>query len=151
MHSKKWFFFKQHLIFLGSETIKQDLESHFMWHLFGTFLYYWMILKIPFVFKQMSLLVKLCCNSVRGIRANFPNQYFGDLQCWVCLKEQDNQSHILQCTGLKKITNVNSEVCYEHIYGTIDQYIPITIMFFSLLEERDRLLEGELAYRGNIV
>ena len=101
--------------------------------------------------KQMSLLFNLRCNSVRGIRANFPNQYFGDLQCRVCLKEQDNQPHILQCTGLRKNINVNSEVLYEHIYGTLEEQIPVTILIFSLLEERDRLLEGELAYRGNIV
>ena len=99
----------------------------------------------------MSLLFNLRCNSVRGIRANFPNQYFGDLQCRVCLKEQDNQPHILQCTGLRKNINVNSEVLYEHIYGTLEEQIPVTILIFSLLEERDRLLEGELAYRGNIV
>ena len=46
--------------------------------------------------KQMSLLFNLRCNSVSGIRANFPKQYFGDLQCRLCRKEQDSQIHLLQ-------------------------------------------------------
>ena len=82
----------------------------------------------------------------RGIRANLPNQYFGDLQCRVCLKEQENQPHIHQCTGLRKSINVNSEVSYEHNHGTLEEQIPVTILIFSLLEERDMLLEGELAH-----
>ena len=67
------------------------------------------------------------------------------------MKEQDTQFHLVQCTELRKKIRVHSEVEYNHIYGTLDQQIPITILVSSLLEERDRLLEGELAYRGNIV
>jgi hypothetical protein len=59
--------------------------------------------------KQMSLLFNLRCNSVSGIRANFPKQYYGDLQCRLCRKEQDSQIHLLQCSELK-----------THIGGTVD-------------------------------
>ena len=101
--------------------------------------------------KQTALLFNLRCNSVRGIRANFSNQFHGDLQCRLCKKEQDNQFHITQFTELRKHIQVNNEVKYDHISGTLDQQIPITLLISSLLEVRERLLEGERAYRGTVV
>ena len=101
--------------------------------------------------KQMSLLFNLRCNSVSGIRANFPKQYFGDLQCRLCRKEQDSQIHLLQCSELKTHIGGNNEVEYTHIYGTINQQTSITLLISSLLEERERLLESEPAYRGTLV
>ena len=51
--------------------------------------------------EQVSLLYNLRCESVWGIRNNFHRQY-QDIKCQHCMTEIDSQSHILQCTVLKK-------------------------------------------------
>lgn len=90
--------------------------------------------------KQKSLLFNLRCNSVRGVRKNFSNMYFGDLQCRLCYLTIDCQSHVMLCTVLKEHYTWNPDIKYEFIYGTLEQQIEVIQVYSTLMEVRERLL-----------
>ena len=90
----------------------------------------------------ISLLFNLRTQCVRGIKDNFHGQYNQNLKCDLCKKETDSQDHILKCHVLKQHIRWDHEkVKYEHIHGTLQQQINVTIILCALLELRDRLLE----------
>ena len=92
--------------------------------------------------NQVSLLFNLRTQCVRGIKDNFHGQYNQNLKCDLCKKETDSQDHILKCHVLKQHIRWDHEkVKYEHIHGTLQQQINVTIILCALLELRDRLLE----------
>ena len=81
------------------------------------------------------------CQSLNGIRDNFHKLYHGDITCRLCLSDIDSQSHLLQCFELKKHIQ-NHDIIYEHIYGTIQEQVTVTLHIAAILEVRERLLEG---------
>ena len=85
--------------------------------------------------SQVSLLFN------RRTQCNFHGQYNHNHKCELCQKKTDSQDHLLKCHALKQhIHWDHEEVKYEHIYGTLQQQIRITILLSSLLVQ-DRLLE----------
>ena len=99
--------------------------------------------------KQASLLFNLRCQCVNGIRDNFHKQYNGDLQCRLCMSEIDSQSHLIKCTEIQKHIQVNPIIELDHIYGTLQEQIEATLQISSILEVRDRLLEGGAGLPGH--
>ena len=94
--------------------------------------------------SQVSLLFNLRTQCVRGIKDNFHGQNNHNLKCDLCKNETDNQDHLLKCHVLKQHIQWNHEdVKHEHIYGTLQQQIDVTILLSTLLEVRDRLLEED--------
>ena len=92
--------------------------------------------------SQVSLLFNMRVQCVRGIKDNFHRQYNNNLKCDLCKNETDNQSHILKCHVLKQhIQWNNEEAKYEHIFGTLQEQISVTILLSELLEVKERLLE----------
>ena len=93
--------------------------------------------------KQVSLLYNLRCQSVWGIKNNFHRQY-QDIQCPLCKTEIDSQSHVLLCTVIKKHYRYtqSADIHYNMIYGSLEKQVATTILYSSLLEVRNRLLEG---------
>ena len=91
--------------------------------------------------KQIALLFNLRCESVWGIRDNFHHLY-QDRMCQLCFTELDTQKHTLQCSTLLKHMKRNTDIQYEDIYGELQDQIPVTILYFALLELRERLLTG---------
>ena len=99
--------------------------------------------------KQIGLLFNLRCQSLNGIRDNFHKLYHGDITCRLCLSEIDSQSHLLQCSELKKHIQINHDIKYEHIYGTLPEQITVTLHIAAILEVRERLLEGGAGLPGH--
>ena len=94
--------------------------------------------------SQVSLLSNLRTQYVRGIKDNFHGQNYQQLECDLCNVEIDTQNHILECHVLKQHIKWNHEdIQYNHIYGTLQQQIKVTILLSSLLEVQDRFLEEE--------
>ena len=85
---------------------------------------------------------------VRGIRDNFHRQYHGDLNCPLCHSNVDNQQHALDCSVLKKHIDINHTIKYEHIYGTLEEQIPVAKLYFSLLKERENILDKRASLPG---
>ena len=92
--------------------------------------------------EQVSLLYNLRCQSVWGIRNNFHRQY-QDIKCQLCMTEIDSQSHVLQCSVLKKHASPmqSTDIHYNLIYGSLEDQVTITTLYSSLLEVRNRLLD----------
>ena len=90
--------------------------------------------------KQTSLLYNLRCQSVKGIRNNFHRQY-QNIRCQLCMLEIDSQNHVLYCPVIQNQFNGASILPYEYIHGNLEQQVSITILYSSLLEVRDRLLD----------
>ena len=95
--------------------------------------------------KQASLLFNMRVQCVRGIKENFHKHYNNNLKCDLCKNEIDNQNHLLNCQVIKQHVKLNNKtIKYEHIFGTLEEQITVTILLSALLEVRDWLLE-ELA------
>ena len=95
--------------------------------------------------KQASLLFNMRVQCVRGIKENFHKHYNNNLKCDLCKNENDNQNHLLNCQVIKQHIKWNNKtIKYEHIFGTLEEQINVTILLSALLEVRDWLLE-ELA------
>ena len=97
--------------------------------------------------KQTSLLYNLRCQSVKGIRNNFHRQY-QNIRCQLCMLEIDSQNHVLYCPVIQNQFNGASILPYEYIHGNLEQQVSITILYSSLLEVRDRLLDEGQGPRG---
>ena len=91
--------------------------------------------------KQISLLFNLRCQSERTFKNNFHRHYTGDLNCLMCNTELDSQEHLLMCKELKKHIDINHNIKYDHIYGSLQEQIEVTILYSSLLEVREQMLE----------
>ena len=109
-----------------------------------------------FTNKMSSLLYNLRCQSIRGIKDNFHNQYKEDLSCPLqCLNSSDTQEHVLFCQGLIPHLTEDQKlklatVRYQDIFGTLDQQINIVGIYLTLLRIRERLLDTQgPAYPGN--
>ena len=98
--------------------------------------------------KEISVLFNLRCQSVRGIRENFHRQYYGDLNCPLCHSYVDSQEHALKCSVLMKHIDIDPTVKYEHIYGTIEEQIPVAKLYFSLLKECEKILDKRASQPG---
>ena len=91
---------------------------------------------------QVSLLFNLRTQCVRGIKENFHGHYKLNFKCDLCNNESDTQKHLLECIVLKQHIQWNHDIIkYEHIFGTLQQQITVTILISSLLDVRDKLLE----------
>ena len=89
-----------------------------------------------------SLLFNLRNYCGRGIKDNFHGYYNRSIQCDLFNNETDTQDHILKCHAWKQYVQWNQEgVIYEHIYGTLQPKITVTILITALLEVRKLLLE----------
>ena len=78
-----------------------------------------------------------------GLKNNFHRQY-QDIQCQLCNTEIDNQSHVLLCSVIKKHYGYtqSADIHYNMIYGSLEDQVATTLLYSSLLEVRNRLLEG---------
>ena len=65
------------------------------------------------------------------------------------MSDIDSQSHLLQCFELKKHIQINHDIIYEHIYGTIQEQVTVTLHIEAILEVRERLLEGGAGLPGH--
>ena len=93
--------------------------------------------------KKVSLLINLRCQSVSGVKDNFHQQFRNNLMCELCGKYLDNQVHLLKCQAIRKHIEWDHEnIKLDHIYGSLQQQIEITMLIFRFLEVRDRLLEN---------
>ena len=69
--------------------------------------------------------------------------------CDLCKKEVDKQEHILECHILKEHIKWNHEnIKYDHIYGSLEQQIDVTILIYNLLDVREKLLDKETSPTG---
>ena len=91
--------------------------------------------------KQKGLLFNLKCQTVRGIRGNFSQMYFGEIQCRLCNSESDSQCHLMLCPVLKRYSSWDQNIKYSDIYGTLDDQVKVTNVLSSLLEIRELLLD----------
>ena len=91
--------------------------------------------------KQKGLLFNLKCQTVKGIRGNFSQMYFGDIQCRLCNSESDSQCHLMLCPVLKRYSSWDQNIKYSDIYGTLDDQVKVTNVLSSLLEIRELLLD----------
>ena len=57
------------------------------------------------------------------------------------MSEIDCQSHHIKCTELIKHIGVNRDIESDHIYGSLQEQIAVTLQISSILEVQDRLLE----------
>ena len=102
-----------------------------------------------------NLLFNLRCRSVNGFKDNFHSIYGQEPLCELCGEHIDSQENALTCKViLKEFTqeenNTLKTIKYSHIFGDTDDQFDITIMFQSILDTRQRLLEAsrQQAYPG---
>ena len=94
--------------------------------------------------NQVSLLFKLRNWCIRGFKDNF-HGYYKHFPKWdICNNETDSQDHVLK----QNIQWNHDEVKYEHIYGTLQQQITVTILISNLLEVQAVLLKEQQGLPG---
>ena len=70
--------------------------------------------------EEVNTLHALRCRSV-NVKANLKNKFGSDLSCPLCLKNEDNQAHILVCPELtQRLKNsqiLNNNCKYQNIFA----------------------------------
>ena len=89
------------------------------------------------------------CQSLNGIVNNFHKLHHGDIKCRLCLSVKDSQSHLFQCSELRKHIQINHDIKYEHMYGTLQEQVTVTLHIAAILGVRERLLEGVAGLPGH--
>ena len=94
--------------------------------------------------EEVNTLHALRCRAV-NVKANLKNKYGGDL---LCLKNEDNQIHILECPELtKRLKNseiYNNKCTYQDLFANHKLQKPITHLFVMLINIRNNLLDKNL-------
>ena len=85
---------------------------------------------------EVSLLFSLRCRTFKNVKNNFGKKENCSLGCLTL----EDQEHWLICD--KTTTNMNTEVQYNDLFGTLTQQITIVKMFSQLDEERKELAES---------
>ena len=85
--------------------------------------------------------------TTENVRANFPNMYFGDLNCPLkCVgqdnsEEKDTQQHLLTCAKLQSCTQSDEvsrgAVKYEHIFSDVNKQKEAVVLLSKLIEARE--------------
>ena len=99
-----------------------------------------------FNYEEVKTLHSLRC---RSVNVNQPgNMYGSDLLCPLCLKNEDNQLHILECPELtKRLKNSvihNNKYTYQDLFANHKLQKPITHLFVMLINIRNNLLDKNL-------
>ena len=74
--------------------------------------------------------------------------------CQFCGKHVDNQENAFKCESvIERLSSEKKEILkhtkYEHIYGSINQQLTLTLLFEDIIHIREELQVLERADRGN--
>ena len=94
--------------------------------------------------NQCSILFALRSKTVRDISENWKYMGKENTLCPICERKSDTQSHILNCEVMLSIKpQLNKDIQYEHINGSLDQQIQLVQEYEKYLNLRQTLLEDQ--------
>ena len=98
--------------------------------------------------EETKLLYAFRTRTVKNIKANFPNMYFGDLSCPLnCVPQEntvqkDTQQHLLTCAKLQSCIGTDElsrgAVKYEHLFGDVNKQKEAIVLLSKLIEAREK-------------
>ena len=86
---------------------------------------------------EVSLLFSLRSRTFRSVKNNFGMKLYCSLGCPIL----ENQEHWICCQHTNN--NKNTQVCYNYLYGNLQQQIEIVQLYSKLEEEREELIEED--------
>ena len=94
---------------------------------------------------ECTLLFNLRCKSVKGMKDNFPSQYFHNILCPICISHIDSLEEVLDCPLLN---TDQSDVKYDDVFGSIEQQKAAVARYQIILDRREILLSTDDLGRG---
>ena len=82
---------------------------------------------------EVSILFSLRSRTFKNVKNNFGMQLNCSLGCLIL----ENQEHWLCCKHTTN--NNNTHICYDYLYGSLEQQIEIVQLYSKLEEEREEL------------
>ena len=83
-----------------------------------------------------------------NVKCNFRNKYLNNLLCPLCLEEEDDQPHLLECAELRKMFNTEdisrNKSVYQDIFADHTKQKEITHLLSKLIDVRNELLDKNL-------
>ena len=87
-----------------------------------------------FSFDDMSLLFSMRSKTVKGFLDNFKYLQKENDLCILCEKHIDSQEFLFKCEMITSKVEINSNIKYYHIYGTVSEQKQVVTQFKKCLD-----------------
>ena len=92
--------------------------------------------------EQKQNLFLLRCRNMT-VKSNFKKQYQNDMTCRICCDplSYENEIHTFSCDSLTLGLPLNTDVKFEHIFGSLQQQIQAAKLYTKLIKKRNLIME----------